>query len=267
MRAIEITTKIGCLNNCIFCPQDKLIKKYNSDEKLMSLEGFVEYIDGVPSDVDIHFSGFCEPWQNPFCAEMILYAHKKGHKVSVFTTLVGATKKDILKIKDIPFGYFSVHLPSADNLEKISVDIRYLKMLFFLMKTPLKATFHFHGSGLNEKVKKYFTKLNMEILPRAINDRAKNAGLINSSIKEKKTNNKRISCQRIYHNVLLPNGDVVLCCMDYGKEHVLGNLKRDNYYDLFKKDEFLNIKRGMGDVGSDILCRRCSEPFKSNIYD
>jgi hypothetical protein len=37
-------------------------------------------------------------------------------------------------------------------------------------------------------------------------------------------------------NVLLPNGDVVLCCMDYSIKHKLGNLLVDDYYDLFKSD-------------------------------
>jgi len=35
----------------------------------------------------------------------------------------------------------------------------------------------------------------------------------------------RVGQDRIFRNVLLPNGDVVLCCMDYGLDHILGNLE------------------------------------------
>ncbi|MER9007171.1 SPASM domain-containing protein [Mesorhizobium sp. M0862] len=39
---------------------------------------------------------------------------------------------------------------------------------------------------------------------------------------------------RQYRNVLLPNGDVTLCCTDFERRHVLGNLLRDEYADLFE---------------------------------
>jgi hypothetical protein len=38
--------------------------------------------------------------------------------------------------------------------------------------------------------------------------------------------------ERLYHNVLLPNGDVSLCCMDYGLKYVLGNLYNQEYNDI-----------------------------------
>lgn len=34
------------------------------------------------------------------------------------------------------------------------------------------------------------------------------------------------------HNVMMPNGDVVLCCSDYGMKHKLGNLLETNFNDL-----------------------------------
>jgi hypothetical protein len=36
------------------------------------------------------------------------------------------------------------------------------------------------------------------------------------------------------HNVLLPNGDVLLYCMDYGMKHILGNLLSVDYASLFE---------------------------------
>ena len=35
-------------------------------------------------------------------------------------------------------------------------------------------------------------------------------------------------------NVLLPNGDVVLCCMDYNLVHILGNLLTQTYEEIMQ---------------------------------
>jgi hypothetical protein len=45
----------------------------------------------------------------------------------------------------------------------------------------------------------------------------------------------RITCgcvEKLYHNVVLPNGDVVLCCMDYAGKHKLGNLFKQIYNNI-----------------------------------
>lgn len=39
-------------------------------------------------------------------------------------------------------------------------------------------------------------------------------------------------------NVVLPNGDVVLCCMDYGLKHKMGNLLETNFDDLQRTDNY-----------------------------
>ena len=46
---------------------------------------------------------------------------------------------------------------------------------------------------------------------------------------------------QLNHNVLLPNGDVVLCCMDYSIKHTIGNLLNDDYEKLFKSSAINNI--------------------------
>ena len=38
--------------------------------------------------------------------------------------------------------------------------------------------------------------------------------------------------EHLYHNVVLPNGDVSLCCMDYSLEKILGNIIEDSYDDI-----------------------------------
>jgi len=62
----------------------------------------------------------------------------------------------------------------------------------------------------------------------------------------------------------LPNGDVVLCCMDWNLKHILGNLLKTNYRSLFKSKEFKNILKELKENSSNILCRTCEWAKLSN---
>ena len=80
-------------------------------------------IDKLPKEIRITFSGFTEPWLNKKCTDMLLYAHEQGHPVSVFTTAVAMSLKDVERIKDVPFvggpnGGFTLHLPDLERLAK-----------------------------------------------------------------------------------------------------------------------------------------------------
>lgn len=58
-------------------------------------------------------------------------------------------------------------------------------------------------------------------------------------------------------NILLPNGQVQLCCMDWGLQHIIGNLKNQTYDSLFQSQAYMNVLQGMYNDDSNILCRQC----------
>jgi hypothetical protein len=71
----------------------------------------------------------------------------------------------------------------------------------------------------------------------------------------------RITCstaqRKLNHNVLLPDGTVILCCMDYGCQHVLGNLLAQPYQTLFTGAAMDAVLAGLDDPELPLLCRRC----------
>lgn len=76
---------------------------------------------------------------------------------------------------------------------------------------------------------------------------------------------KPFDCYRAHNNYLhvLWNGDVVLCCMDYHRETVFGNLKKQTIEEVFNSDKYKNIfKQVQGDIESpdDFICKRCMSP-------
>jgi len=254
MPALEITPKIGCSVSCAYCPQDKLIAAYGkrSDIFQLTFDKFKACLDKVPLNVDIIFSGMCEPFLNQDCSKMILYAHECGHKVGVDTTLVGMSLSDINRLERIPFRYFGVHLPSKEAKERIKVDSNYLALLDKISKSNIKVFYKFHGNSVHPEVKPTIANIHwVHLVTRAGNLKIK-------SRSHPKLKKGVIGCRRnLCWNVLLPNGDVLLCSSDYGIQHVLGNLLLSDYDSLFHSEEFFKVKKGLGDESIDILCRYC----------
>jgi hypothetical protein len=159
---------------------------------------------------------------------------------------------DVDLIKSIPFDYFVVHLPDNKNNTKIKINDTYLNVLKKI-SVSIPTVRYRHYSGIHKKLKPLIKKdklMEGHLITRA--------GNIN--IKNRKTTILRgtIRCMRnLTHNILLPNGDVVLCCMDYGLKHTLGNLIFSDYSSLFNSKDFMKVKKGLNNDSLNILCRRC----------
>ena len=266
---LEITTNVppkGCAVDCIFCPQRTLVKHYEGD-KLLSFERFKEIIDKVPREVRITFAGFTEPWLNPRCTDMVLYAYEQGHEICAFTTGIGMKVEDVDRIKHIPFntgpnGGFCLHLPDQEYLAKHPITPRYLdvvkrfnevhqeingfsvmcmgtvheKVLPYFDEAPIPSMWHRAGNLLGEAILK----------PELMN--------VFDRVQTIYTGEDPMTCdtyERLYHNVLLPNGDVSLCCMDYSLEEIIGNLFEQGY------NEILPMPFATFD-----MCRRCENGCK-----
>lgn len=255
MPGMEITTRIGCRNACAYCPQDALLSAYakRSLEREMSFDTFSTCISKIPLNVEIRFAGMCEPWLNKECTRMVLLAHERGFRIAVFTTLVGMTPLDATLIQDIPFLSFVVHLPCREGDEHIDINEEYCQTLRALTDSRIKAKYIRHGKALHPLVKRVIQS-NVSLLPLS-----SRAGNLRSGSSLPRTRRRgEIRCARqMRQNVLLPNGDVVLCCMDYGLKHILGNLLTSDFTELFSGDEYCRLERGLKSETEDILCRRC----------
>lgn len=252
---LEITTIIpekGCVVDCVFCPQRTLEEVYKGT-RILTLDAFKTMVDKVPTDVRITFAGFTEPWMNKYCTEMVVYAHDQGHPVSVFTTGVGVSIEDLEAIVDIPFagnpnGGFVLHLPDAEMLARHPITPGYLKTLEWLRDNKHRIqnfSMMSMGKELHPSIRHIFDWApSYEMWSRAGN-------LIRESVAKPQlvtlrdrwnaithTGSKTCGCvEGLYHNVLLPNGDVSLCCMDYGLEHIIGNLNTQTYEDVIPEDQ------------------------------
>lgn len=241
MSVLELTLKIGCSNNCLCCPQDKLIKTYKDDKKEMSYGDFLKILNNVPKYVDIFFSGFCEIYLNELTSYMLQEVKKHGHNITIYTTLVGATERDIQVLKEINPRILVIHKPD-DNYFKYNIA---------------------KWTSIYNLVEKYKIKHTVTSLDHSnTHSRAGNngdsgiymTGKIGCSVGEN---------QRLNNNIVLPNGDVYLCCMDYGLKHKLGNLITQTWNEIHNGDAINKLRDLMNQNDSDILCRKCvcSQPI------
>lgn len=264
---MEITTVMGCKMDCRYCPQKLLLKQYfapsrsSNYKRIMSLDDFKFFLDKLGADILICFAGMSEPWQNPECTDMLMYAYGKGYPLAVYTTLMGFTLSDFERIKDIPFEEFVVHLPDQQDNSNIRITDEYLEVLSYIANykranVSLVTDYSCHGE-INSRIK--------NILPSNIinqtelNDRAGN--LNDNHISKMKEIKGQILCyrckDRLNSNVLLPDGSVLLCCMDYSMRHVLGNLFESSYENILNSQVANYIRREMKDDTNPILCRKC----------
>jgi len=275
---LEVTTKIGCKPNmCEYCPQERLMEAYakGCGDTYFSLEDFKRCIESVPPEVDIHFTGYVEPFMNPKCDDMMIYAYNKGHKIQTNTTLMGMRKENFDKISQLKFKDFKIHLPSGSLREKIgtsaksekindvcySLSEKWLDLLdYVLLKdTPFQKDLHCHGSLHPQwwaTTRLSFLSGRVKVANN-IHSRAKNVGsLDHERVEENKTKhyNWRGRCGRIYCNVLIPNGDLQLCCNDYGLEAKVGNLLEQTYVEIRQSPAFIAIEKD----GHD-LCDYCEQ--------
>jgi len=245
---MEFTTcvpKKGCVVDCVFCPQQTLLSVYQG-EKNLSLDNFKRIVDKIPQEVRITFAGFTEPWLNKQCTDMLLYAHDTGHPVSAFTTVVGMTIEDIERIKHVPFagapnGGFTVHLPDQERKAKHPIAGKFIETVEYMHKVQHEIqNFSVMCMGtVHESVSHLWpTAPVYDMWSRAgnlIGEAALKPEVNKYQFKSIDHGNQPMTCgcdERLYHNVCLPNGDVVLCCMDYKLEHITGNILESSYEDV-----------------------------------
>lgn len=273
---IQISTTMGCTNNCLFCPQKKLFEAYsqkslNKPVQMMSFDTFKTIIKKIPKDADILFCGMSEPFQNPDCTKMILYAHQHGHKIKIFTTLTGLNLNNLQKIiqtipleyhQDIFYAYdFYVHLPSEEKIEYIPINDTYLETLKFLIQSGKKIEFHYHGQKLNHQLTKLFENSNYIPFHDPIHNRAGNINFPSSITPKRKRGHIRCLC---WGHVFLPNGLVTLCTNDYALKYPLGNILNSTYSQIENHQNVKFIQKAFLDDKIETLCRYCPNSDNAN---
>lgn len=274
---LEITTMIGCPLMCNYCPQDSLRDAYGDDVKYMSLEDFKTIVDKLPSNVRLDFSGQAEPWVNPACTDMVEYALSKGFQIGIFTTLYNWDEPTVQRMGDLLFAYANqieivkVHFPDdQDNMRgwrpSAEWEYAYVVILTILELTGIYCeAMTMSDNGVHPAVKNLPGVGVTHDWSSSAHDRAGTLPLKQvegQPIKFTPRHTHPVKCGKtdLYNQgVLLPNGEVLLCCMDYQKKHVMGNLLKHDYQNLFTNPEIIRLKQinALPYYSQESLCKSC----------
>jgi len=317
---LVINTIVGCPVVCKYCPQTLFTRQYKKHIQsskavvenpcLLSFDVFKKCIDNLPPSMGINFSGYSEPFLNPECADMIVYAYEKGYRpIELFSTLLGMTLQDIDKIKNIPFDKIALHLPDIDGNSKIPVTPNYVEVLKSFLTVfkdamtkdsqgrIIEQCISIHGK-IHPIVEEIFNSMQIDLsilgnITARFNSRAGSIdvppesacefsdkhniagmGYVRNQLRMNRdcmsVNRDTLFYLQMNKNfVLLPNGDISLCCQDYGLKSILGNLLVNKYDELCEDNseygKFLHALRS-GNIGN-LICAKCGNLYpRGNLH-
>lgn len=267
---MELTTMIGCPLMCTFCPQDNLRESYGKDAKYMQPIDLMKVLAKLPKNTRIDFSGMSEPWANPNCTTMLEMVLYMGFKVAIYTTLYGMTNpeqvKKVLESHPGQVEVFMIHLPDANkNMKGWKMSDEWMHALNTMMTLQIPC-----GIGAMTMDKTGFVAPELQhIIGRLPGwqghtraDSLDPEQVAGQALSVTPRNEFPLTCRStpFYdRNVLLPNGDVVLCCMDYNLKHVIGNLLKQSYAEIFAGEKLAEIIKINEAAGFDkcSICKSC----------
>jgi hypothetical protein len=249
---MELTTMVGCPLMCTFCPQESLRNSYGDSEKYLQPRDLVTVLAQLPKDTRIDFSGMSEPWANPHCTEMLETVLYMGFQVAIYTTLYGMKDPERVRkvLEDHPsqVEVIMLHLPDANgNMKgwKNSEEWQHAAAVISHTNVPC-------GVGAMTMDKSGMVHPDLQPMvgqlqgwighTRADSLPVEQIGAQDISITPR--NMFPLTCKStpFYdRNVLLPNGDIVLCCMDYNLKHIIGNLLKESYKDIFLGQPLMDL--------------------------
>lgn len=267
---MELTTMIGCPLMCTFCPQDNLRDNYGKDTKYMQPMDLMTVLAKLPKDTRIDFSGMSEPWANPECTmmlEMVLYM---GFKVAIYTTLYGMTDPERVRkaLESHPdqVEIIMLHLPDANgNMKGWKNSEEWRKAAEVISHTNVPCGVEAMTMDKNGVVHPDLQEMVGQLAGWVGHTRADSLNVEQvegQALHITPRHEFALTCRStpFYdRNVLLPNCDVVLCCMDYNLKHVIGNLLTQTYDEMMQGKPLQDLIKMNEAVGFDkcSICKSC----------
>jgi len=272
---MELTTMIGCPVMCTFCPQDNLRDNYGKDTKYMQPVDLMKVLTKLPKNTRIDFSGMSEPWANPTCTEMLEMVIYMGFKVAIYTTLYGMTDPErvrkVLESHSDQVEVIMLHLPDNNgNMKGWKPTTEWMNAFEIMIKTQVPCgigAMTMDKSGVVHEFLHPYVKQLAGWQGHTRADSLDPEQVKGQALSVTPRNEFALTCAStpFYdRNVLLPNGDVVLCCMDYNLKHVIGNLLEQTYEEMMQGKPLQDLIKMNEADGFDkcSICKSCENVRK-----
>lgn len=285
---VQIQTQSGCNGRCIFCPNEATLNSGIEHGK-MSMDLYRKIIDELaetrPRRISLYLMN--EPLSDKRMPEFVEYASRTVPSATTLITSNGtALTEDMAEaLIDAGLKRLKVSLQSLDDetnrrimgydaskvIENIIGVRRVMKR-----KRIRERDFDFRVSmvvtKLNEaeieEARRFWRRHGVRLVTSALENRGGNIGIAN----DLNTGDMRSmgNCIRPSRDMdILFNGDVVLCCVDWHRTTILGNLARQSIREVWNGDVVTRIRRGLREGQAELLppiCVNCTESACPNKH-
>jgi hypothetical protein len=241
----------------------------------MSQVDLTKVLVKLPKNTRIDFSGMSEPWANPECTSMLEEVLYMGFNVAIYTTLYGMTDPERVRkvLEDHPnqVEVIMLHLPDANgNMKGWKNSEEWQRAAAIISHTNVPCGVGAMTMDRNGVVHPDLQPMVGRLPGWVGHTRADSLDpeqVKGQALAITPRHDFALTCRStpFYdRNVLLPNGDVVLCCMDYNLKHVIGNLLTQTYDEMMQGKPLQDLIKMNEAEGFDkcSICKSCDNVRK-----
>ncbi len=274
---IEIQTTSACNAGCIICPHRVV---HDSIPKgIMSMEIFKDIIDQIENPWLVRIIPYFnnEPFLDPLIFDRLEYINDRCPsaeiEISTNASCLDAAIQEKLtsySIKELRLSIFGFTeesyvrmMPGLDwatTLQNVRSLVTNKKLRASIGQVSLVMIDYPGISQVDITLARDFCKMNfIKFEFWGFLDRSGNVSDYSNEVKNNVVRGceQRRLIERMHINVC---GDVVLCCMDWRQEHILGKVTEQRLKEIWNSDLYVEYRRAMYQGGPDrymSLCRKC----------
>jgi MoaA/NifB/PqqE/SkfB family radical SAM enzyme len=277
-----VQTTSRCNAACVFCPYPAVLKEIRHDEMSFSL--FAKLINECrryPQLKSINLFLMNEPLLDPLIVDRINFAKERNPDAALCIWTNGCNLDEELSRKLIASGMdsigISIHAMWSETYRQLTgradfdrvlrratrfVEFRNAQRPDLRVEVRLVGVRQFLSPEEVAEAEIFWRRHGIERVESLLGH-TNRAGNLPGTYQILHREIRGCSDRMPYHMAaVLQSGDVVLCCMDWRKEVVLGNIRNSSLASVWtseRRREVLKILQGQQQGPADFLCKRCEE--------
>jgi len=275
---ISIEPSNICNAKCIMCPYQKMTRK----KEIMPIGFFKKIVNNclLYGIKDFNLNFYNEPFLDPFIFERIKYLKSNGVRVQLFSngSIIDDEKiKRLLEsgLDEIIFSIDGVKKRTYESIRRGLVFEKTINNILKLIQQKRDLSLekpaiklNFIKQKLNESELKEFRSFWVDKVDKIYVSLDDGRTEIPELFEKDKRNLSSFPCARLWHElIVMSNGRVPLCCVDYDGKIILGDFNIQSLKEIWDSDNFKRIRRLHLDFEADKipLCRKCANSYRRNI--
>lgn len=276
---IQIQTQAGCNGRCVFCPNEEILRSGLPHGK-MNVTLFRKIIDELaltnPRRISLYLQN--EPVNDKRLPELVRYVADRVPHAATLVTSNGTKLTEAVTEALIRAGLqrLKISLQSLDPETNRRIMGYSSERVIENVLGAKKVADRLGANHFDLRVSMVVTNINAEEIARARRFWRKHGVRLVTSALENRGGNiedadgmnlggmrRRRDCIRPYREMcVLYNGDVILCCVDWHRTVVLGNLENQSIREVWNGPRLAEIRRAFknGDENNlPEICMNCTE--------